>query len=114
MAHSNKYFEMKSKFDSTRSISLISRDEMDENFNEVKAVQLVVKGDVYGTDLKGEIGIFLTEKEQNDLIIGILERRGVKPNATKTWLRYVETLDCPFPISPYANEQSKILPSITD
>jgi hypothetical protein len=52
----------------------------------------------------------LTEQQQDDLIAGILERRGVKIHAIKSWLRYSETLDRPFPISSDGQQQSKIHP----
>lgn len=53
----------------------------------------------------------LTEQEQDDLIVGILERRGVKIHAIKSWLRYSEALDRPCPINSDGQEQSKIHPA---
>lgn len=79
MAHSNHYFRMNTKLSPERHIDLLSRGpeygEVGEVFNNM--IQLVVKGPIYGTEDNGEIGIWLTQKEQDDLIVGILERRGL-------------------------------------
>jgi len=53
----------------------------------------------------------LSEKEQDDLIVGILERRGVKIHAIKSWLEYSKTLDRPCPITFDGEQQSQIHPA---
>jgi len=54
------------------------------------------------------VAAILTEQEQNDLIAGILERRGVSPKAYKGWLTMVGYYDA---ISATGSEQSKIHPA---
>lgn len=110
MAHSNKYFHMLTK-NGDRYVDLTARTpeygENDEVFNNM--IQMTVYGPIYGTADKGEVGIWLTEQEQDDLIAGILERRGiklVKMEISEEWVEIPIT-----PISATGNEQSFIHPT---
>ncbi len=112
MAHSNHYFHMVNKLSSERHIDLLARTpeygEVGKVFDNM--IQMVVKGPIYGstTIKEGEIGIWLTEQEQDDLIAGILERRGiklVKMEISEEWVEIPIT-----PITADGNEQSRIHP----
>jgi hypothetical protein len=81
---------MVNKLSSERHIDLLARTpeygEVGEVFDNM--IQMVVKGPIYGstTIKEGEIGIWLTEQEQDDLIAGILERRGISQKAYQGFL----------------------------
>lgn len=107
MAHSNHYFRMNSKLSSERHVNLLARTpeygEVGEVFDNM--IQMVVKGPIYGstTIKEGEVGIWLTEQEQDDLIAGILERRN-KKIMELCWLDEN-------PITAEGSEQSRIHPA---
>jgi hypothetical protein len=102
---------MVNKLSSERHIDLLARTpeygEVGEVFDNM--IQMVVKGPIYGstTIKEGEVGIWLTEQEQDDLIAGILERRGMQLVYTKDGLQVWSNLD---PITAEGNEQSRIHP----
>ena len=105
MSHSNHYFSLDPS--PLRSIDLISRTEEYSN-----AVQMVVKGPVYGMAEHAEIGIFLSEEEQDILIAGILERRGI--SAIETFAAIYQLRDNAVAgkeISSDGSEQSIISPA---
>lgn len=107
MAHSNHYFQLDT--DSGRGISIIARHDPDkDNF-----LQVVVKGPIYGTADMGEVGIYLTEEEQDKLIAGILERRGlyIGPDAPFWYLNQEYNGKNVEPITSDTQEKSKICPS---
>jgi len=126
MAHSNHYFHMPTMLSPERHIDLLSRTEEYGESGEVfdNIIQMVVKGPIYGstTIKEGEVGIWLTEKEQDDLIAGILERRGVSITTLKalepqkaeiftkenSYIIFGTTTS--EPINPYCNQKSKIHP----
>ena len=113
MSYSNHYFKLKSTFNDNRHINLIARgieyisnDEVCENI-----IQLIAGGPVYGTSLIGEIGVWLTEKDQNKLIAGILERRGLNPEFILQLLADpYNNFDESNPISSTGDEKSIICP----
>jgi hypothetical protein len=115
MAHSNHYFHMVVR-NADGYIDLLARTpeygEVGEIFDNM--IQLIVKGPVYGTTEQGEIGIWLTEQEQDDLIHAIYERRGLrwcgggsKPAYKERFFNYVETE----PIHAEGDQQSYIHPA---
>lgn len=111
MAESHHYFHMPTDEYHNRHIDLISRDEPDTE----NCIQMIVHGAVYGTSQKGDIGIWLSEDAQNDLIVGLLERRGVPAEITRLkiaetigqWQSNGKTVD---PISSTSTQQSTIHP----
>lgn len=109
----NKYFEKKEEDGTYLSLSAMNgKDFTDKSFPN--AIGLCIRAMVANYDPGkkiGEVFILLDEEEQNDLIGGILERRGWKWE----WLEdrefgviaeLVESGDAP--ISPTGNEKSKI------
>jgi hypothetical protein len=72
----------------------------EENNNDI---QMIISDDLFNTTS----AITLTEKEQDDLIAGILERRGMQLVYTKDGLQVWSNLD---PITAEGNEQSRIHP----
>jgi hypothetical protein len=108
MAHSNLYFQMEVL--DGREISLTSRTEewSDANQPQTNMIQMIVRGPVYGTGMTGDVGVYLTEQQQDDLIMGILERRGIRIKSLSGWAEgYTEPL---VPIEPTSNQKSRIHP----
>lgn len=89
-----------------RYIDFLARESEYGEAGEVfeNMIQMVVHGPIYGTPNEGDVGIWLTEQEQDDLIAGILERRGVQ--SYKLGDRFPEKA-----ISAIGNEQSRIHPA---
>jgi hypothetical protein len=108
MAHSNLYFQMEVL--GGREISLTSRTEewSDANQPQTNMIQMIVRGPVYGIGMTGDVGVYLTEQQQDDLIAGILERRGMRITSLSGWAEgYTNTMGI---IEPTSNQKSKIHP----
>ncbi len=113
MAYSNRYFHMLVGWseDKSRYVDLTSRGPEYGDVGEVfdNMIQMTVFGPIYGTANYGEIGIWLTEKQQDDLIAGILERRGIHPANSKPAIE--DMLHTHYPIHADGEVQSVIHPA---
>jgi hypothetical protein len=105
MTHSNHYYRQIIK--ETGHIDLLARHEVDEQLQDINCIQMIVHGPVYGTTMTRDVGIWLSEKEQDDLIAGILERRGYKLYIDDDLNAEIKLYD---PITAERNEQSRIHP----